>query len=106
MKLDLNFQLKGLSGQEIPGEQGHAGKNLAGALASSNKGNSIKLYDWSMKLWNKEPIMVDDTDKEVIKGFLENTEFMTVLSKAQVINHMKETEEADKKKSEKALKKA
>lgn len=90
MKLNLNFQISNLSGNEIPGEQGHAGKSLAGALANANRGNSVKLISWSLKLWNNEEIEIDKSDKEFIEEFIETCETLTNLGKFHLLKSIKE----------------
>ena len=86
MKVDLDFNLKDLSGNEI--KDAHAGKLVASALSQSNKGNSIKLFDWAMKLWNKEVLELDDTDFNVLKAFISESEYMTVLAKGQIVKFL------------------
>jgi len=88
MKINLNWNLKGLDGKEIT-QGANAGKNLANALASQNTGNSIKLYDWSLKLWNGTALEIDDTDTEVLISLVEANQMLTVLGKAQIIEHIK-----------------
>lgn len=94
MKLNLDFQIKDLNGKFIDVEAGHAGKLLASALSSSNKGNAIKLMDWALKLWNKQVVELDDTDKDILKALIDSTEFMTLLAKQQILLAIKAAEEA------------
>lgn len=82
MKLDFNFNLRGLDGQEF---KENAGQLLSTVLANLNKGNSTKLFDWALKLYNKQPLEIDDTDADVLKELIESTEHLTILSKAQMI---------------------
>jgi hypothetical protein len=60
------------------------GQMLAEALSASNKGNSIKLYNWSLKFYNKEEVEMDDTDFDVLKGLIESNEGLNNLFKAQL----------------------
>jgi hypothetical protein len=85
MKVNLNKQFKSLDGKEFPTDDSNMGKVLASALSSSNKGNSIKLFDWSMKWFNKQEVEMDDTDFDVLKGLVESAENMNVLCKAQLL---------------------
>jgi len=96
MKLNLNWNLKSLDGKEI--ENVKAGKTLANALSSQNKGNSVKLYDWSLKLWNGKDLEIDDTDADVLVAIIDTSEFLTVLSKAQIIEYIKKVKEKTDKK--------
>jgi hypothetical protein len=100
MKLNFNFQLKGLDGKQVAGDDNHAGKVLANALSLSNKGNAIKLYDWALKLFNKQTIEVDDTDFSVLFAFVETSEFMFVICKSQLLHSMNEEKEKAKKKAQ------
>lgn len=99
MKLIFNYQLQSLDGKKIEGDESHAGKILANALSMSNKGNAIKLYDWALKLFNKEGIEVDETDFQVLYAFIETTEFLTVLCKSQMLKGMNEDKERAAKKT-------
>lgn len=96
MKLNLDFFVKDLNGKFIEVEAGHAGKLLASALSSSNKGNAIKLMDWAIKLWNKQEIDLDDSDKEILKGIIDTTEFLSLLAKREILLAIKAAEEAKK----------
>jgi hypothetical protein len=89
MKLDFNFQIKGLDGNDIQGEGGNAGKLLSALLASQNKGNSIKLYDWALKVYNNTPLEIDSTDADVLIGLIEASESLTVIGKVPLINYIK-----------------
>ena len=89
MKLDFNFRFKDLSGKDLQGESGLANKMLANVLSNQNKGNSIKLFDWSLKLWNEGIIEVDDTDSEVLSALIENTETINVIAKAPLLKYIK-----------------
>jgi hypothetical protein len=88
MKLNLNFNLKGLDGNEIPNT--NAGKLLAEEISRTNQGNSIKLFDWAVKLWNENEIELDSTDAEVLKALIEKSTNLTVLSKAQLLRSLQE----------------
>lgn len=91
MKLDFNFQFKGLDNKEMTGAS--AGKILSQILASQNKGNSIKLYDWALKLFNDTPLEIDDTDADVLVALIENTEALTVMAKVPLVNYIKKIKE-------------
>jgi hypothetical protein len=93
MKLDFNFQLPGLDGKEMPGEANNAGKLLSALLASQNKGNSIKLYDWALKVYNNTPLEIDDTDADVLSTLIETSEAITIMGKVPLINYIKSVKE-------------
>lgn len=82
MKINLNKQFKALNGEELKGLT--MGQMLAEALSASNKGNSIKLYNWALKFYNKEEVEMDDTDFDVLKGLIESSEALNNLFKAQL----------------------
>jgi hypothetical protein len=96
MKLNLNWNIKDLAGKDIP--NANAGKTLAQSLAGQNKGNSVKLYDWSIKLWNDKPLEIDDTDSDVLMAMIDTSELLTILSKAQIIEYIKKVKEKTDKK--------
>jgi hypothetical protein len=82
-KLNLNVNLKGLDGKEI--ENSNAGKLVANLLASDNKGDAMKKFSIAQKLYNGETLDLDPSDKQMLKTFVEASEQMTVLAKAQVL---------------------
>lgn len=88
MELNLNFQCKSPSGEDFKGDESNMGKILANVIFQANKGNSIKLYDWALKLWNKEKIVVDATDYEVLKTFIDTSESMNILVKGQLLKSL------------------
>lgn len=85
MKIDFDFQIKKISGEDYEGEQNHCGKVLAQFLQQLNKGNSLKLWDWAQTLWKKQPLEIDKTDSDVLKEIVETTELLPVITKAQII---------------------
>jgi hypothetical protein len=87
MQLNFDFKLKGLDGQELSGN--NAGQVLASMLAMQNKGNSIKLFDWAMKLYNNQTLEIDETDCDVLLALIESTEQLTILAKVPMINYIK-----------------
>jgi hypothetical protein len=101
MDLSFDFQIKKLSGEAYEGDQNHAGKLLAEALSAGNKGQSIKFFDWAVKLWNKEKIVVDATDFDVLRAWIDTNEFVNILCKAQWIKSMEEQKQKEDKKSKK-----
>jgi len=86
MKLLLDKNLKGLDGKDLP--DAHMGKLLANALANSGGEESIKYIDWSLKLYNGEEILLDDTDYKKLYNEVESNKMFTRLVKAQVLKEM------------------
>lgn len=78
MKYDPNFILSGLDGKPLVGTEDdiHAGKLLAQALFYT-KGDypKLKLHGWALKLYAKQPIEIDKSDKEVLSHFIETAGF-------------------------------
>lgn len=83
MKLDFNFAFIGLDDKVF--EDVNAGKLLAGALASSSKGDALKFWDCAKKLFKGEVLDLDKSDQETLKGFIKDSESFTVLAKAQLL---------------------
>ena len=87
MKLDFNFDLKGLDGEAIEGV--NAGILLATNMAGSNKGNALKMWEWAVTLHKKEIIDLDTVDQGSLKSFIEDHDQFTNLAKAQLLNVFK-----------------
>jgi len=83
MIVDFNFSLIGLDKNPIIGS--NAGKNIANALASSPKGDSLKLWNWATKLYDGVSLDLDPSDLQTLKSFIENEETFTALLKAQCL---------------------
>jgi hypothetical protein len=83
MKLSLDKKFKSLSGEELQGMT--MGQLLAEAISQSNKGNSIKIYNWALKLYNKEELEMDETDFKTLKDMVESNETLSNIIKAQLI---------------------
>lgn len=95
MKINFNKPLFNLEGRAI---DENMGKILAQSLASLSKGESIKLWAWALSLFKGETLELDKVDAGVLKGLIETSESLTILSKAQMLAIMEEAEKADKKK--------
>ena len=85
MKLNLNFKIKDLEGNEIEEKDAHAGKILGNHLVSGSKGDALKYYDWGRTLYKGEGIEVDRSDLDKIKQFVEENATIPILTKAQII---------------------
>jgi hypothetical protein len=83
MKIQLNKTLVGLDGKEIEGA--NMGKLLATILSGSNKGDAAKLWHWSVKLYAGEELDLDPSDSETLKNTIKESEQLTALSKAQML---------------------
>ena len=91
--LDFNQTLKGLDGEavkDIDGKEITVGKLLSGQLASSNKGDALKLFTWAQKVYAGEKLDLDKSDEGTLKEFIKNNETLTVLAKAQMLSVFKD----------------
>lgn len=91
--LDFNKQLLGLDGKpvkDIDNKDITIGKLLAGQLAGANKGDALKLFTWAQKVYNGEPLELDQSDTSTLKDFVKNSEQLTVLAKAQILGVFKD----------------
>ena len=86
MKVQLNKNLLGLDGQEI--ENSHMGKLVASTLAGANKGDAAKFWHWSVKFYAGEELELDPSDLETLRNFIKDSEQLTILSKAQILNQL------------------
>jgi len=83
-KLDFNFNLKYLDGSEI--QEGAANRILANLIVGQTKGDSLKLYTWSIELYNNGVLNLDKSDLQTLKTIIEETLTLTVLAKAQLLD--------------------
>ena len=93
IKINLSNAVLDLSGVSIPDMT--LGKLVGNQLAASNKGDALKYYDWALSLYKGEDILVDKSDFKRIKEFVENSEQLTNLVKAQTIKVLDEAEKAE-----------
>jgi hypothetical protein len=83
MKLDFNFNLVDLDGNQI--NNANAGKLLANTLIQQSKGDAIKYWEWALSLNKGEVLDLDSSDQETLKNFIKDHEQLTILTKAQVL---------------------
>lgn len=91
--LDFTKQLVGLDGITVKDQDDNGvtlGKLLSGQLASSNKGDALKLFTWAQKCYNGEILDLDPSDTATLKDFIKNNEALTVLAKAQLLSVFKD----------------
>lgn len=87
MKLDFNFNLTDLDGKELEGA--NAGKLLANTLIQQTKGDAVKYWEWALALNKGDILDLDSSDQETLKNFVKDSETITILAKAQVLNVFK-----------------
>lgn len=87
MKLNFNFNLTDLDGKELEGA--NAGKLLANTLIQQTKGDAVKYWEWALALNKGDILDLDSSDQETLKNFIKDSETITILAKAQVLNVFK-----------------
>lgn len=87
MKLDFNFNLIDLDGNQI--ENANAGKLLANTLVQQAKGDAVKYWEWALSLNKGEVIDLDSSDQETLKNFIKDSEALAVLAKGQLLQILK-----------------
>lgn len=85
MILDFNFQIKQLNGSPFEGEDGNAGKILGNFIASSGRGNPIKLWDWANIVYHGQPLEIDSSDSNMLSEMISGSETLPVITKAQLL---------------------
>lgn len=93
MKLNFDFLLKNLDGADI--ENAHAGKSLANSLVSVAKGDAFKHYEWSKNLYAGKIIDLDKSDQKYLQDFITNSDTMTILAKAQMLEVFEKREKKE-----------
>ncbi len=94
VKINLSQKVVDLDGKSV--EDLTLGKLLGNQLAGSNKGEALKYYDWAVQLYKGGDIEVDKVDAKKIKEFVETTESLTNLVKAQIISVLDKAIDAEK----------
>ena len=87
MKLDFNFNLVDLDGNQI--DNANAGKLLANTLIQQSKGDAIKYWEWALSLNKGEVLDLDSSDQETLKNFIKDSEAIAVIGKAQLLHILK-----------------
>jgi hypothetical protein len=82
-KLDFNFILKNLDGTEI--QDGAANRILASFIVGQTKGDALKLHYWGLELYKSGVLELDKADILSLKTIINDTEMLTALAKAQLL---------------------
>lgn len=85
-EINLNFNLKDLSGQDL--QDGNAGKLLSQLLASDGGQNPIKFWTWAQLFYGGQTIKMDAQDIELLKNMIMTTDKLTALAKAQILEQL------------------
>jgi hypothetical protein len=87
MKLNFNFNLVNLDGEEL--KDANAGKVLASALVQQTKGDSVKIWELALALNKGDIVDLDSSDQELVKVFIKDTETLNIIAKGQMLNVFK-----------------
>lgn len=88
MKLNFNFPISDLDGNEIP--ESNLGKTIANVLVSARDGDALKLWDIALKLQKGTELDLDTSDTQMLKDRIKNADTITVLVKAQALQVFQE----------------
>jgi len=83
MKLNFNFNLVNLDGEEL--KDANAGKVLANALIQQTKGDAVKIWEIALSLNKGDIVDLDSSDQELIKNFIKETDTLNVIAKGQLL---------------------
>jgi hypothetical protein len=83
MKLNFNFNLVDLDGQEI--DNANAGKLLANTLVQQTKGDALKFWEWALALNKGEIVDLDTSDQTTLKSFIKDSDSLSILGKGQLL---------------------
>jgi hypothetical protein len=104
IRVNFNTNLVGLDGEEI-GEDSLA-KLVAGAMAASSEGDSVKMYHWATKLWDGKELLLDNSDFKAIENFIKDGKHhLTNLVRGQALNVMSTAKTKAENEKEKAKEK-
>lgn len=87
MQFNFSVPMKLLSGEEskVNDTPVLLSDLLAQCLVNQPKGNSVKFYGWAIDLHAGKILHLDKADQKTLQEFIENSEYLTVLSKAQML---------------------
>lgn len=88
MKLNFNFPISDLDGNEIP--ESNLGKTIANVLVSARDGDALKLWDIALKLQKGTELDLDTSDTQMLKDRIKNADSITILVKAQALQVFQE----------------
>ena len=91
--IDLNAPLVGLDGKPLQPAQ-NAGPVLASMMVSQSKGNVLKMWAWALDFHQGKPVELDEADFKMLYDFVETSDAITLLGKAQILTRMIQAKEA------------
>src|SRR4051812_13003649 len=96
MQINFNVPLLTLANEPFLSENGSPvilGKLLANSLVAGAKGEPYKFYDWAKKMYNGKVVDFDRADQDLIKKTIKDSDQLTVLIKAQLLELFDKKEE-------------
>lgn len=87
MKIDFNKAVLGLDDQPI--QDSNLGKLIANVLTSGTKGDAIKLFEWGRTIYQGRILDLDRAEQEVFKTLINESEQISILTKAQALELFK-----------------
>ena len=82
--LDLTAQITDVNGKPFePNQTG--GQLLALVLANASAGNALKFWQWALTMNKGERIALDLADYQVLYEFVDKSQTLTVLARAQLL---------------------
>lgn len=83
--INLNFDLKSVDGKTIAG---NAGAVLGQHISVSNKGDAIKLFGWATAFHKGEDVIMDQSDFNKLKEWVDSCDTISILTKAQILSYL------------------
>ena len=93
-KLNLARKVLNLDGTENNDSTGRALAHFLANSTGQDGSRSVKLWDWSIAAFNDKPIMIDASDEDWLRNFIDKHPQMPVWLKSQVLNRLGEAVEA------------
>lgn len=102
IKINLNKPAYNLDGTTLKKFDKHGnevgedtlGIILASYLVAQSQGEALKYYDWAVSLYKGQELQVDKADFNKIKDFVETSQSLYILSKAQILKELEACEKA------------
>lgn len=92
IKVDLNFQLKWIDGNEIEGSAGHAGKVAAEGLAKSTAAGTAKIAVWFTDLYKQGFCEIEPHEKEIMANLIDQSPALFAFAKEQIIKSIQKAQ--------------
>lgn len=97
MKLDFNAPLLNLKGEVVKNPNGSdtlLNELLATALiTTTGKEDIVRIFDWALTLQKTGVLQLSRTDQSQLKGLIENSDSLYILSKGRLLEILDHKEE-------------